>query len=265
MPGNQLVLGLAAGYHYGDVSPFLISLERAGYRGELVLFVSKTTRDLDRINKHNVTVVPLSRPVGLEEIPYNALRYFLYLNYLKSSGSRFKQILLTDVRDVIFQRNPFDYPWANGVKSALEAGHMTIGECPHNSHWTREHLGQKAWRAISHHRISCSGTTLADHDSMMAYLEDMTAGLTPFKPGKRMAGYDQAVHNLLVHTGRLQDVTLHDNAGPILTLGYVRRKPEKDPDGFVLNMAGKPAHMVHQYDRKPELHKALQKRYCKQT
>ena len=162
MPESQLVLGLAAGYHYGDVRPFLVSLERADYRGKLVLFVSKTTRDLDRIGEHNVTIIPLERAAGLEDIPYNALRYFLYLNYLKISGRRFERVLLSDVRDVIFQLNPFDYTWPDGINCTLEDRRVTIGKCPYNSHWIREHLGQKALAEIENKPISCSGTTVAD-------------------------------------------------------------------------------------------------------
>ena len=188
MPESQLVLGLAAGYHYGDVRPFLISLERAGYRGKLVLFVSETTRDLDRINQHNVTVIPLDRAVGLEDIPYNALRYFLYLDYLKSSDHCFERILITDVRDVIFQLSPFDYPWPDGINCTLEDEHMTIGKCPHNSHWIRSHLGETALAEIKDNPISCSGTTIADHDSMLIYLKTLTAGLIPCTPGESMAG-----------------------------------------------------------------------------
>jgi len=261
VPENQLILGLAAGYHYGDVRPFLVSLERAGYRGECVLFVSETTRNLDRIGEHNVTLIHLEWPAGLKHLPYNALRYFLYLNFLKASDRHFERILITDVRDVVFQLNPFDYSWPEGINCTLEDKRMTIGECPHNSHWIRRHLGKKAWTTIKDSHISCSGTTMADHDSMLKYLETLTAKLTPYTPGERMAGYDQGVHNHLVHTGQFNELTFQDNFGPILTLGYTRGDPETDGKGFVLNEAGSRAHIVHQYDRKPELHKTIHRQY----
>ena len=261
MPESQLVLGLAAGYHYGDVRPFLVSLERTGYRGQLVLFVSETTRDIERITKHDVTTIPLYRAAGLEDIPYNALRYFLYLDYLKASNHRFRRILITDVRDVVFQLDPFKYPWPDGINCALEDKRMTIGKCPYNAHWIREHLGSKALAEVENKPISCSGTTMADHDSMLTYLKTLTAGLIPCTPGKHMAGYDQGVHNHLAHTGQLPGLTFHDNSGPIMTLGHVRGNPVTDTDGLVLNTAGVRAHIVHQYDRKPELHKAIRQQY----
>jgi hypothetical protein len=47
MSDHTLILGLAAGYHYGDMRPFLASLGDSGFSGRCVLFVSDTTRDLD--------------------------------------------------------------------------------------------------------------------------------------------------------------------------------------------------------------------------
>lgn len=259
---TNLVLGLAAGYHYGDVRPFLRSLEECGYTGECVLFVSDTTRDLDRIGAHSVTIIPLSRKSGLEEVPYNALRYFLYLDFLRGQENTYDRIMVTDVRDVVFQRDPFSFGWSAGINCALEDRRMTLGDCPHNSHWIRSHQGDSALENVAGKPISCSGTTVADHASMVAYLKIMTEKMLPFKGGERIAGYDQGVHNVLLHTGELPDVTMHDNSGPILTLGYTKGEPQRDSDGGVINDSGKRAHVVHQYDRKPLLFKELRQRYA---
>lgn len=206
---------------------------------------------------HAVTIIPLTRPAELDHIPYNALRYFQYRDYLDQTDREYSRILLTDVRDVIFQHDPFDAPWSDGLNCALEDTRMTIGDCPHNSHWIRGHLGENALAAIAHKPISCSGTTVGDLPAITDYLRRMITSLETFEPGKRMAGYDQGVHNHLIHTGQIPNMTLHDNTGPILTLGYVKGEPAMDDNGFVLNSAGQQSHIVHQYDRKPTLFKAI--------
>lgn len=261
MTSNQCVFGLAAGYHFGDVRPFLISLRRSGFSGRCVLFVSETTRDTDQMAFHGAEIVPFSRPAAMEHVPYNAYRYFLYKEYLAQSPDRFEHVLLTDVRDVIFQRPPFDYLWPKGLNCTLEDRRMTVGECPHNEHWIRGHQGDEVLEVVSQAPISCSGTTVGDHESICNYLDTLTEKLLPFKGGQRMAGYDQGVHNVLLHTGAV-DATLHDNAGPIMTLGYTRGEPDIDQDGWVLNEAGERAHIVHQYDRKPKLFSMIRKRYA---
>jgi len=260
MADDHLVLGLAAGYHYGDVRPFLTSLNRCGHAGRCVLFVSETTRDVDRMAAHGATVIRLDRPKGLEAIPYNGLRYFLYREYLAKHPA--ERILLADVRDVIFQAAPFGHPWADGLNVTLEDGRVTIGQCPHNSHWVRGHLGEAALTELAAHPISCSGTTVGDREAMTAYLDAMTSRLREYRPAERMAGYDQAIHNHLIRTDALAEVTLHDNDGPILTLGYTEGEPKLDDAGFVLNRTGRRPVIVHQYDRKPNLFKHIRQIYA---
>lgn len=262
MKEKNLILGLAAGYHFGDVRPFLFSLKQSGFDGECVLFVSETTRDVDRMREHGATVIPFVRPDELAHLPYNALRYFLYLDFLKGVDEAYERVLITDVRDVIFQADPFGFAWSTGINCTLEDRRMTLGQCPHNAHWIRGHQGGDALESVCDRPISCSGTTMADIDGMLRYLETLTARLVPYIEGERMAGYDQGVHNVLVHTDALPGVTLLDNSGPILTLGYAKGEPPVDADGFVLNGRGERPVMVHQYDRKPELFKMIRQRYA---
>ncbi|EGB14373.1 hypothetical protein DND132_1160 [Pseudodesulfovibrio mercurii] len=260
--GRTLVLGLAAGYHYGDVRPFLASLDRAAYAGDLVLFVSETTRDLERLRAHGAELLPMVRRPGLEDVPCNALRYFLYLDFLKGADVRWERILISDVRDVVFQRDPFTFAWPDGLCCTLEDPSATVGSCPFNGRWVREHLGAEALNRIADRPVSCSGTTVADHAAMVAYLERMTGRLLPPSTGECMAGYDQGVHNYLIHTGALGDPTLFDNTGPILTLAQTRGEPEVNGRGEVLNRAGRVAHLIHQYDRKPSLFRMIRERFA---
>lgn len=257
-----LILGLAAGYHEGDVRPFLASLRGCGFAGRCVLFVSPTTRGVERMREWGAEIAPFERAGALADLPYNACRYFLYLDFLRREGP-FERILLSDVRDVVFQGDPFAHPWAEAVNAVLEDRRMTVGTCPHAARWITGHLGRAAWEAIADRPISCSGTTVAGHAAMLDYLERLTALLAPYEPGRpMMAGYDQGVHNHLLHTGRLVGAVATDNAGPVLTLGYRRGDPDLDPAGNILNDAGGIPLIVHQYDRKPALHALVRARWA---
>lgn len=258
---GPLVLGLAAGYHAGDVRPFLRSLGAVGFSGQCVLFVSPTTRGTDEMQRLGARVVQFERPAEMSHVPYNAWRYFLYLDFLRAAPERHERILLTDVRDVIFQRNPFALPWEDGLHVMLEDARMRIADCEHMVRWTRGHLGAEALSAMAGRAISCSGTTFGDHESVLGYLEKLTAGLLPFAPGPGMAGFDQAVHNHLLHTGGLPGARLHENGRVVLTLGYVEGEPTTNADGEVLAADGRPVPMVHQYDRKPALFGRIRARW----
>ncbi|BBD08658.1 hypothetical protein [Desulfovibrio ferrophilus] len=258
---DNLILGLAAGYHYGDVRPFLASLNDVGYSGRCVLFVTSTTRGIDEMREAGAEVIAFERTGEIAHLSYNAYRYFLYLNYLRAHGP-FGRVLVTDVRDVLFQADPFSYPWADGVNVTLEDRRMTIGSCPYVTRWITGHMGESIWESLRDRPISCSGTTVADHAGMLDYLERLTALLVPYEPDRKMmAGYDQGVHNHLIHNDLLPRLTLHDNAGPILTLAYKKDAPAVNSAGCILNDAGHPAVIVHQYDRKPDLFKLVREQY----
>jgi len=262
MESDLLILGLAAGYHIGDVRPFLRSLAACGGRRHCVLFVSPTTRHCEDMAALGAEIRPFARPEACAHVPYNAWRYFLYLDYLRQCGRTWPRIMLTDVRDVIFQRPPGEFPWPEGLSLFLEDSRMAVADCPHMRRWIEGHLGARALQELAGERIICSGTTVGDHDAVQRYLELMTRGLLPCTGGKGMAGYDQGLHNQLTRTGALGPVHCFDNSGPVLTLGYSPREPACDENAEVLNEAGRPAVVVHQYDRHPGLFARIRQRYA---
>lgn len=260
-----LILGLAAGYHFGDVRPFALSLKASGFSGRCLLFVSPTTRDTERMEALGLELRHFARPENQAHVPYNAWRYFLYRDFLRDrlreTGAGCGRVLLTDVRDVIFQADPFAFPWPAGLNAVLEDRRMTIGDCPYMARWVRGHLGDAAFDLLRLKPISCSGTLAGDAPDVLAHLERLCSRLLPFTPAPGMAGYDQGLHNLLLHLEPPGCLTFHDNAGPVLTLGYVEGEPTVDAAGNVLNAAGVPAVIVHQYDRKPGLFARIRARY----
>ncbi|QJB54974.1 hypothetical protein [Pseudodesulfovibrio sp. zrk46] len=262
MPENNLIMGLAAGYHYGDVRPFLASLDQCGYQGDCVMFVTRTTRDIDRMEAHGIKVIPGVRPDNMKHVSQNAYRYFRYADFLREADHTYDRILIADVRDVVFQRHPFEFDWLPGLNCALEDKSRTIGRCPYNRRWVEMHQGEEVLQSLFDKQVSCSGTTVGDHESMVQYLDTMLSRLWPFEQRENMAGYDQGVHNTIVHNNEVPGVRFVDNSGPIMTLGMTESDPELDDEGYVLNESGERAHIVHQYDRKPELFKMIRQRYA---
>ncbi len=259
---KTLILGLAAGYHGDDLRPFLLSLKRSGFAGTCVLFTSPTTRDVERIAACGARAVPFERPEQYAHVPYNAWRYFLYREFLKKASKRYERILLTDTRDVVFQADPFSCDWPEGINAVLEGETARIGVCPHTTFWMREHLGEAVTEAHAGRPISCSGTTVADHEAMAAYLDALCAALLPFTPAPRMAGYDQAVHNHLLHAGLVPKATLHENGFPVLTLGNTPDEPAVRGD-VALGPNWETPLIVHQYDRKPALFRRIRAMYAR--
>ncbi len=260
MAHDDLILGLAAGYHAPDLRPFAASLRTSGFAGRCLVFVTASTTGAASLADFGIEAAPCARPADQAHVPYNAWRYFLYRDFLRAQP-HFGRVLLTDVRDVVFQADPMAFPWPQGFCAMLEDPSATVGSCPHTSRWVRGHLGQDALDDLAPFPLSCSGLSLAPARLMLAYLERLCDRLLPFSPGPNMAGYDQGVHNLVLRRHPPGPVRFLGNDGPVLTLGSKRGDPGLSADGRVLNEAGVPAVVVHQYDRKPVLFAHIRAKY----
>lgn len=185
-------------------------------------------------------------------------RFFFYLHEAlrRPSGP----ILLSDVRDVLFQADPFPSVPARGVVVALETAGATLATERYNSAWLDHALGREVWGAIGANRISCVGTTLGRRGAVIGYLTRICGEMMNRAERCGAAfGPDQALHNWLLWTGRLSPVgTSRNGEGPLASLsGEDPAVFGRDGAGRLLNADGRPVPVVHQYDRWPELAAAL--------
>ena len=177
-------------------------------------------------------------------------RHWLYCDYLLKHGERFRNVLVTDVRDVVFQKDPFDFPVANAIHVAMENPDIPIGACPWTSDWFRQGYAPDILERLRDAEISCAGTTLAPVALMQRYLRLMIEELSTMPNPHEHA--DQPAHNVLVHSGRLDPlVRLRNFEGPVLTVGSEPRYLLHD--GNLVNRDGSVIALIHQYDRHPQL------------
>lgn len=176
------------------------------------------------------------------------LRYELYAQFLDELGADADYVLLSDVRDVWFQDDPFTKP-PQGLEVFLEEPTVRIGAEPFNHRWIEHLYGGKTAAQLSNNVVSCSGTTSGPRDEVLRYARSMAVALK----GRRrpMSSHDQGVHNYLLRTGALDPVEIVDNtSGRVLTMS-VKMTPRLEGD-LVLSNTGAAPPVVHQYDRHPE-------------
>ena len=177
------------------------------------------------------------------------VRYPLYYLYLSEHRGKYDKVLLADVRDVLFQRDPFDFEWKAELNCFLEDDRQLIKDCPYNSNWLRNGFGEETLNALGDNVTSCSGVTVGTYDAIMHYLELMIDEMVRLK--SHPAGIDQGVHNYLIYKGKLNGARLFPNgSGPILTMGKTVDLPTPiDKEGMALNNDGTVVNVLHQYDR----------------
>jgi hypothetical protein len=265
-PDRDLVMGLATNYTTRELGPFVRSLRATGYDGDVVLW----TLDVDpataaflhanRIMRENFwegQFLPMTPTLS------RFFCYYRFLHALDRAGRPYRRVFISDVRDVVFQANPFDTAMPKGLVAFLEEPSQTIGSCQYNARWIREAFGKTILKQIGGERISCCGTLLGSWQGILNYLLMMQLCTYEIAPHSRFIfGIDQGIHNYLLCTGRLDRVAFDENAKHVWSLHYV---PGTDifvtPQQRIADGKGHVSAVVHQYDRHPILAKLVAEKF----
>ena len=136
---KNLIIGIVKGYDFETIAPFILSLRKTNFKGDLVLFTSgidKKTNNL--LQKYGVKLIPFEKDYHYikspnnhklpkkcsSEMSPNCSRYVMYYLYLLKNKQKYSKIMLADVRDVIFQLNPFDFDFNKKLYFFLEERKM---------------------------------------------------------------------------------------------------------------------------------------------
>jgi hypothetical protein len=331
-PQSDAVITFAVGYSLEKIIYFIVSLLNTGYNGDIVI---GTATDVDNLTRSFFEAHSSPWNMVIYEIPlayvkngdYNVVDMYKATNHTASSPWQMlrdsrpprhaaiiryeyyyewaalyhhnSRILLTDSRDVFFQRNPFEmmtscmsktlFVFDSGQGYNGNSRSMTIEESLPDYTWIKKAYGRtEVLGEIKNKISSCSGTTLGGQAAVAMYARAM---VDQYEYSHSLVGYsrnwDQAYHNVLIHTGLLSNatnitsVTLMDVNYPnniVRTIGQEikfldGRKPlqqiswfqNKSGEELVLNLDFSVPAVVHQADRHEQLkillstraHKAL--------
>ena len=183
-------------------------------------------------------------------------RFVIARDYLASHS--YTRVLLSDVRDVVFQSDPFEALPQSGLCVGIETDKYTLGSEYWNSRWMRSTYGQEQLRAVADNPVSCSGVTFGDGESMRTYLDAMIAEFLTMPLPACWLGCDQAPHNFLLWTGTIgQAEQMRPLESPIATLNAIEPDELEIRGGLLRNRDGDVASIVHMYDRLPGLTERL--------
>ncbi|HIH38639.1 hypothetical protein J4460_01550 [Candidatus Woesearchaeota archaeon] len=264
---QNTILTTCGSYKKDVITSFIESLKKTGWQGRLIIFTNNLDEETTVYLKENNAFLILfsgSFPFlpGLKEKPekevsVNCSRYYLYDWWVSQNDPQGK-ILLADMRDVIFQKDPFDYPYPEGLCCFLEDKRVTLATCPFNARWMTEAFGEETLRSLGHFPVSCSGITIGDAHAIAEYLKRMVS-LMKVYGGK--GGIDQAVHNYLLRTSPGFQAAYYENDnGPVATLATFLAKGgilRFGRDGILKNTDGSIVNIVHQYERNKDIKRVI--------
>lgn len=256
---RNVLLGIAHGYNADNVKHWILSAKKYQTNYDIVLVCSDGNTDIGNYCADNgVKCILPNRKV--DNIYHD--RHAIWADYLKMNDYDF--VLCTDVIDVVFQANPFDWVSKNmSGKTLLVGGEgVTFKE----QHWNLDNMNQTFPmynESIKDQEIICGGMIAGYKKDII----ELMIGIYYLSLGEKSHSViDQAALNVLYHTRttiREKMLVTNTNDSFIAHLhvsgnqaihggypNYMHDVPNIE-DGVVKNQKGEPYAIVHQYNRFP--------------
>jgi len=252
------VMGLAVGYGPEQLAPFVRSL-RAVFAGRVTLVVSPRDDVLALLAEHGVEARRL--PEGKGWTPHFVVHRIGLFAEMLARAPADTPVLLTDVRDVVFQADPFAEPLAD-IEAFPEGDGLRFRDHAFNRRYAEALAGREIAERLEDQAPLCVGTVVGRAGAVARLLRIMLMlGAIPRSGWGGAFGADQASFNLAVHLG-LVEAVVQPNYRRVATLGWSDAEgASATPEGVIVNPDGSLSPIVHQYDRRPELAEAVGRRW----
>lgn len=242
---TDLIIGYWSNLAFAELEPFLASLRHSGFPGEVCIFVSDVALETVRqLQEHGVRV---ERPgqSAQPRMTHLSSRFFTALDFLARHGGNYRRVMLTDLRDVVFQSDPFAVAWPADIVFAQER--CLLVDCPVNRAWVAQGYGDAVAENMRNCVISCAGTTFGTVSGILRYLAAITSELTS-RPVAIEGGIDQGVHNYIVHMRPPAGAWLDTSDAIAATMHYVPTDAvTMTPGGALID--GKLVPVLHQWQK----------------
>jgi hypothetical protein len=201
-------------------------------------------------------------------------RYYQYWNVIRQLPDT-RYVLHTDMRDLVFQSDPFEWVEENigdnGVVVGSEA--ILIKDEGFNRNTMIEVYGDEVYQEVKDKLVYCSGIIAGKAKEFSEFCLMTYWVMTELRCQTFGCYIDQAAVQVLAHASPLRDMckTAHAEDGWVLHLAP-RTQPknkglmtEPDPiiseDGTAFTSIGKKYAMLHQYDRASNLKAIIEAKY----
>lgn len=279
---KDLLLGAVDLYNWEKIRIWVQSARKSGFSGDIVLLGYRIGSDVvENAKLYDVDVYQIEHdsfgnPITHEGsgIPTQChqLRFFHAWQFLVDNHAKYNNVIITDVRDVVFQINPSEYldvALTDQTPIVVSSEGITFEKEP----WNFQNLvygfgpiiAEELKPEIAHNVGILAGKSF-QMKNLCLTLYSNTVG--------RYVPSDQSSFNILLHQGLLTSYreTNHTHnwacqCGVVLDpekKHYIPHLLEPQPiikQGEVYNSNGEKFHIVHQWDRVPELKLAVEHKY----
>lgn len=290
------VVGCISEYDYHKIEPWVVSLERSGFSGDKIMVCYNIRKETaNKLIERGWHVYGFSTDsvgnyvcnVPSYRVVVERFHSLYQLSRLLKWKEKYRFIITTDVKDVVFQRNVSDFLEENYARDGKK---INVGsECIRfrDEPWGDENMKNSypaAYERMKDETIYNCGTISGTADVM----EDLFLNIYLLCLGSPVHNPDQAAINILLSTNPWKQITRFNTmqSGYAVQLGTVndpqkiaqfksklteQKLPTMTLDGLVLlereddeqsDLQGEivPC-IIHQYDRNPHWKQVIENRY----
>lgn len=269
---KNAVIGTAISLDWNNVKNFILSFREYNTRDDLVLI-------MDDVSFHNVkefldtyaVTAVVSTAHKYVHTYINNFRYCALSDFLMTNHYRYQNILFSDVRDAIFQSDPFINLPENFFYFFAEDSGVPVKAGGINDHWVRIMYPQ-FYDQLREKLIICAGTVLGSAHAVAKYIELVNLEILKIaqhEPEKfKHEVLDQGASIYLGWMWRPQDLHVEVKAsGDIIGTVHISIKDPMAQDKVSLHLGkilvnGLAPALVHQYDRADVLREYFDRKYA---
>lgn len=294
---KDLIIGGASGYDWNQLRYWVNSIKKTGFKGDVVLVVSNTSGNtIQKLIDNDVKVFAYGKRLedgsiaaNDSKIPPHVERFIFIWDFLREHKDTYRYVVVTDTRDVIFQKDPTEQLEKNLLMSSIVCS--SEGLAYKDEPWGNKNLldtfGPMVYDELKDNLIFNVGTIAGFCDEV----RDLLLQIFFQSVNRPIPIVDQAVFNFLVNLHPLRGEVLFttNSSGWAIQLGTtleavkagagdigqsVRQDPSKLDDYIKtyqdvqpelnndLVMSGNtPFTIVHQWDRVPAIREMVERLY----
>lgn len=271
---KNAIIGTAAGYSVEQIRNFVLSFREHNTVDRIILFTDTETKPhIEEFTKlHNVELVVFSCFRFVETYVNNSRFVAIYDYFANNESYHFKNILLADARDVIFQSDPFANLPDQFLYFCAEDAGISIEQNEYNKKWVQSVYGSEIYEQVRSRPIVCVGTVLGSIDLILNFLRFVYNQLLRVRYQNynlfRTEMLDQAFGIYAAYFVYQDVATLKMNGDIVGTIGLsvvlasdprIKDKVTLHMDKIMVN--GQVPAIIHQYDRSPLLTDFINKKY----
>lgn len=255
---ERAVVGYAVGYGVNEIAPFVRSL-RSVFSGRIILVVDRRPTLLAWLRTHDIeAVIAADRLMHWRPHPVVA-RFAVYAQILQGRPE-IGEVITTDVRDVVFQGDPFADP-CDQLEFFIEAEDRYLADHAFNLKHLQALVGEGLASELGQRPCICVGVVAGPAAVMLRFCRAILfLCAIPRSHVGGAFGADQAACNIIAHLN-IVGGEIRANFGRVATVGMTAAETLGFENGRIINPDLSISPIVHQYDRIPSLERQIEARW----